>query len=80
MFLRILKPLFPHSYPTPQSNSVFLCSLPLKFTLVDVMVGLLSTWPRYSLMCLLTLHRMPEVKITRLGEGQVGSRTQIYDF
>ena len=57
MFLRILKPLFPYSYPTPQSNSVFLCNLPLKLTLIDVMVGLLSAWPRYSLMCLLTLHK-----------------------
>lgn len=57
MFLRILKPLFPHSYPPSQSSSVFLCSLPEKFTLVDVMVGLLSARPRYFLIYLLTLQK-----------------------
>ena len=57
MFLRILQPLFPHSDPTSQSNSVVLGSLPEKFTLVDVMVGLLSARPKYFLICLLTLQK-----------------------
>lgn len=43
---------------------------------VDVMVGLLSAWPRTP-MCLLTRHKDTYVKIARLGRDGLGAEPRL---